>query len=745
MTVKGCVEKISYHDEDSGFTVFELMVQGSKESLVCVGSFPYICEGEFLELEGEQKKHKIYGDQFAVKEFKVSEPEDAAAMEMYLGSGVIKGVGKAMAAKIVKEFGDETFYVIENEPEKLISIKGISERIARLIAEQFDEQREQRRSMMFLQQYGISSNLAIKIFKQFGAQMYEVVETNPYKLAEQISGVGFKTADEIAARVGIARNSEYRIRAGIAYTLLEAGSNGHTFLPEDELITRAAQILGVSEDDLSRQIDRLLIEKKIVLCLNDDGDKCIYTSVYYFMEMACARMLNDLNRKQIISESGIESRIAQIEREMNIELDELQKKAVMEAARNGLFILTGGPGTGKTTTIRAIIRYFENEGNDILLAAPTGRAAKRMYETTGRQASTIHRLLELRPGAEGEDSISSRSFTFERNDENPLEADVVIIDEMSMVDIGLMNALLKAVSVGTRLILVGDVNQLPSVGPGNVLRDIIASECFSVITLNTIFRQASLSDIVVNAHKINDGIYPVLDNKSRDFFMLRRNDSEAVIGSMIELVKTKLPGYIEAEPFDIQVLTPMRKGGLGVQRLNEALQDKLNPRASGKREKEYKDTVFREGDKVMQIKNNYQIEWEIRSARGFVSDSGNGVFNGDCGVIRTINTFAEEMTIVFDDDRVVEYPFSMLDELELAYAVTIHKSQGSEYPAVVIPLLDGPQMLFNRNLLYTAVTRAKQCVVIVGSEATIRRMVDNANEQKRYSGLESRIRDAAKK
>ena len=745
MIIKGCVERIVYRRPENGYTVLELSMQGEKDTLTCVGSFPYINEGEFIELEGEKVKHPTYGEQFSMKRYHISEPEDAAAMEIYLGSGAIKGVGKSLAAKIVKAFGDETFNVIETEPEKLISIKGISERIARLIAEQFDEQREQRRSMMFLQQYGVSSNLAIKIYDKFGQGMYEVIESNPYKLAESISGVGFKTADEIAMRVGISRNSEHRIRAGIAYALVEGNANGHTCLPEDILIRFASENLGVSEEEISRQIDRLLIEKKIVLDLTEDGEKHIYTASFYFMEMNCARMLNDLNISSKTSEGRIESGLVEIERDMGIELDELQKKAVKEAARQGVLVLTGGPGTGKTTTINAIIHYFENEGMDILLAAPTGRAAKRINETTGRQASTIHRLLELKPTGDSGERQSAGSFSFERNNDNPLEADVVIIDEMSMVDISLMNALLKAISVGTKLILVGDVDQLPSVGPGNVLKCIINSGVFSVIELNTIFRQAALSDIVVNAHRINNGEYPQLDNKSKDFFFMRRTDAEAITAVMADLVQNKLPKYINAKPLDIQVLTPMRKGELGVMKLNEILQRQLNPKAANKREKEYGNTVFREGDKVMQIKNNYQLEWEIRSSKGFLAESGTGVFNGDCGIIETINTFADMMTIRFDDDKTVDYPFSLLDELELAYAVTIHKSQGSEYPAVVLPLLSGPSMLLGRNLLYTAVTRAKNCVVMIGTEETIYKMTDNNNEQKRYSGLEERIRNAAGK
>ncbi len=741
MIIEGSVENIIYRNTENGYTVLELSVQGEKRPTTCVGNFSYVAEGEYLKCEGEFTRHAVYGAQFKVVKFEVTEPTDAAAMEVYLASGAIKGIGKAMASKLVKHFGDDTFRVIEEEPERLVNIKGISNRIAMSISEQFSEKREQRQSMMFLQQYGISSNLAVKIHKQYGAGMYEIIRTNPYKMAEDISGVGFKTVDEIASRVGIGGNSEYRIRAGVLYALSEANGQGHTFLPEEKLKDYASKLLMVDPEEVGRQIDKLLIDHKLMARPNSEEVLCIYPSAFYYMELNTARMLLDLNVEYPVREESLEDRIEAIEDELEVELDELQKKAVAAAAHNGVFILTGGPGTGKTTTIKAIISFFEAEGLDILLAAPTGRAAKRMNETTGREASTIHRLLELKVSEDLSTATDegSRRMAFDRNESNPLEADVLIIDEMSMVDISLMTALLKAVSVGTRLILVGDINQLPSVGPGNVLRDIIASECFNVVRLNTIFRQALTSDIIVNAHKINKGEELVLDNKSKDFFHLARDEADAIVGAVITLVRDKLPGYVKAKPFDIQVLTPMKKGELGVERLNTALQHYLNPEAAGKQEKEHHGVVFREGDKVMQVKNNYQTEWEIRNKKGYLVDSGTGVFNGDCGVIKSINPFSEEMLIEFDDNRTVDYPFAQLEELELAYAVTIHKSQGSEYPAVVMPLLTGPSMLFNRNLLYTAVTRAKKCVTIVGSKDIVNKMIANVDEQKRYSGLKERI------
>lgn len=732
--VEGYIDHIIYRNDDNGYTVLSLHTDD--DEITCVGTFAFISEGEFISAQGSYTDHMVYGQQFLISSYELKQPSDIHSIERYLSSGAIKGIGEVLAARIVKRFKEDTFRIIEEEPERLVEVKGISKRIAKEIYRQFEEKKDMRNAMIFLQQYNITGNLAVKIYTEYGNRMYDIIRDNPYRLAEDISGVGFKTSDEIARRVGINLNSEYRIKAGILYALMQASTDGHIYLPEYELIQRAKQLLMVDEDDIRRQLTILSLEKKIII--SDEGEeKLIYSSVYYYMELNVARMLHDLNIHYDVDAERARSRVKEIEKRFNIELEEQQRMAVVEAAANGLLIITGGPGTGKTTTINAIIKFFELEGMEILLAAPTGRAAKRMTEATGYEARTIHRLLELTRLTDDEE----KKFTFGRDEFNPLETDVLIVDEMSMVDLYLMHAMLKAVPVGTRLILVGDVNQLPSVGPGNVLRDIINSNSFNVMKLTKIFRQAADSDIIINAHKINNGEHIRLDNKSKDFFFLKREDSAVISAVMINLIKNKLPGYVKATPYDIQVLTPMRKGELGVEKLNRILQQVLNPPAKDKREKEFHDTVFREGDKVMQVKNNYQISWEIRSSSGTVIQSGTGVFNGDSGIIKEINHFSEHMLVEFDDNRLVDYPFGQLDELELAYAVTIHKAQGSEYPAVIIPILDGPKLLFNRNLLYTAVTRARSCVVIIGSDYMLNHMIDNKNEQNRYSSLSRRIKE----
>lgn len=731
--MEGYVSKIVFHNDENGYTVLSLLVD--EEEMTCVGSFPFVSEGEYLAVFGSYTDHPIYGVQFLVESYDMKEPKDLFSVERYLGSGAIKGIGAALAKRIVKKFKENTFRIIEEEPERLAEIKGISERMARDISVQFEEKRDMRSAMLFLQQYNLSGNLAVKIFQEYGQRMYDILRENPYRLAEDISGVGFKTADEIARRAGIGSDSDYRIKAGILYTLLQAGNDGHVYLPEKELMQRTKYLLSAEEDNIIRQLTGLTLDKKIITKETDTG-VCIYAAMYYYMELNVARMLHDLNIRYEMQPEYVRTCVADIEEHFEIELEEQQRTAVIESAGNGLLVVTGGPGTGKTTTINAIIKLFEAEGLDILLAAPTGRAAKRMSETTGYEAKTIHRLLELSRLTEGESNDS-----FERNEMNPLETDVLIIDEMSMVDISLMHALLKAISVGTRLILVGDVNQLPSVGPGNILKDIIDSHSFNIVMLTKIFRQSADSDIIVNAHKINAGEHIRLDNKSRDFFFLKRMEANVIIAVMINLIKNKLPKYVNARSSDIQVLTPMRKGELGVERLNQVLQQALNPPSPDKKEKELHQGIYREGDKVMQTKNNYQIAWEIKNKLGIVLQSGTGVFNGDAGVIKEINLFSEHLLVEFDDNRTVDYAFSQLDELDLAYAVTIHKSQGSEYPAVVFPILDGPRLLFNRNLLYTAVTRAKKCVTIVGSDQMLQFMIDNKSEQRRYSGLCDRIKE----
>ena len=737
-SITGYIDHIIFRNEDNGYTVMVLKGVSEEDELTCVGSFPVVTQGASVELEGNFTQHPVYGKQFQAVRLTEKMPEDALAMERYLGSGAIKGIGAALAGRIVRHFGDDTFQIVENEPERLYEVKGISEKKAREIAMQIAEKSDMRKAMMFLQKYGISLNLGAKIYQKYGDSVYSVLQENPYRLADDISGVGFKIADEIAYRIGIHTDSDYRIKSGMVYTLLQATGEGHVYLPKDELFQRAAELLGVDSSYMEKHLVDLAMDRKIVQ--KEQGDQIlIYPAQYYYLELNTARMLRELDIFCPEDEKIVERRIVQIEKETGTVLDEMQKKAVQEAAGHGLLILTGGPGTGKTTTINAIIRYFEGEGAEIRLAAPTGRAAKRMTEATGYEAQTIHRLLEL--SGMPEDDREGQPIHFERNAENPLETDVIIIDEMSMVDIHLIHSLLMAVTAGTRLILVGDENQLPSVGPGNVLRDIIRSGQFPVVELKKIFRQASESDIVVNAHKINKGEQVEINNKSRDFFFLKRYDADIIIRVVIALIQEKLPKYVEAKPFEIQVLTPMRKGLLGVERLNQILQRYLNPPDASKKEKEIGQGLFREGDKVMQVRNNYQLEWEIRGRYGIPIEKGVGVFNGDTGIIKTINEFAETAEVEFEDGRWAEYSFKQLDELELAYAVTIHKSQGSEYPAVIIPLLSGPRMLMNRNLLYTAVTRARKCVTVVGSEETFRDMIRNEKQQRRYSSLDQRIQE----
>lgn len=729
--VTGYVEHIVFRNEENGYTVFHL--ENEDGEVTCVGNLNFITEGEMLELEGEYVNHSVYGNQLKVSAYRVKEPEDLVSIERYLGSGAIKGIGQTMASRIVKKFREDTFRIIEEEPERLAEIKGISERKAMEIASQMEEKKDMRKSMIYLQKYGISTKLAAKIYQRYGMKVHQILEENPYRLADDIEGVGFRTADEIAARIGIHTDSDYRIRSGLFYILQQAVAEGHIYLPEELLLRRAKVLLGIEIEDIEKYIMDLCMERKTVM-KEKDGKVIVYPAHYYYMELNTAKMLNDLDIDCQMPEDMMEKRLRAVEEKEKIELDPLQHKAVIESIKHGLMILTGGPGTGKTTTINTMIQFFESEGLSILLAAPTGRAAKRMTEATGYEAQTIHRLLEVNGNPEEESTGG-----FLRNRENPLEADVIIIDEMSMVDLNLMHALLSAVVQGTRLILVGDVDQLPSVGPGSVLKDIISSERFHVVTLTKIFRQAGESDIIMNAHKINAGEPVELNKKSRDFFFVKCDEADTIIGGIIALIQRKLPQYVQAHPNEIQVMTPTRKGLLGVERMNVILQKYLNPADEKKTEREINGRLFREGDKVMQIKNNYQLEWEICTRFGLTVDKGMGVFNGDMGVISEINEYKETVEVEYDEGRKVKYGFDMVDELELAYAITVHKSQGSEYPAVILPLLPGPKLLYNRNLLYTAVTRAKKCLTIIGSDTTFQEMIRNKSEQERYTSLAERI------
>ena len=729
--VTGYVEHIVFRNEENVYTVFHL--ENEDGEVTCVGNLNFITEGEMLELEGEYVNHSVYGNQLKVSAYRVKEPEDLVSIERYLGSGAIKGIGQTMASRIVKKFREDTFRIIEEEPERLAEIKGISERKAMEIASQMEEKKDMRKSMIYLQKYGISTKLAAKIYQRYGMKVHQILEENPYRLADDIEGVGFRTADEIAARIGIHTDSDYRIRSGLFYILQQAVAEGHIYLPEELLLRRAKVLLGIEIEDIEKYIMDLCMERKTVM-KEKDGKVIVYPAHYYYMELNTAKMLNDLDIDCQMPEDMMEKRLRAVEEKEKIELDPLQHKAVIESIKHGLLILTGGPGTGKTTTINTMIQFFESEGLSILLAAPTGRAAKRMTEATGYEAQTIHRLLEVNGNPEEESTGG-----FLRNRENPLEADVIIIDEMSMVDLNLMHALLSAVVQGTRLILVGDVDQLPSVGPGSVLKDIISSERFHVVTLTKIFRQAGESDIIMNAHKINAGEPVELNKKSRDFFFVKCDEADTIIGGIIALIQRKLPQYVQAHPNEIQVMTPTRKGLLGVERMNVILQKYLNPADEKKTEREINGRLFREGDKVMQIKNNYQLEWEICTRFGLTVDKGMGVFNGDMGVISEINEYKETVEVEYDEGRKVKYGFDMVDELELAYAITVHKSQGSEYPAVILPLLPGPKLLYNRNLLYTAVTRAKKCLTIIGSDTTFQEMIRNKSEQERYTSLAERI------
>ena len=732
-TVSGYIEKIIYRNETNGYTV--LSVEADDDDYVLVGTFNYIAEGEFIKANGNMKLHPNYGEQLFVDEYEIIEPRELDSIQKYLESSAIKGVGEALAKRIVKKFKMDTLRVMEEEPERLAEVKGVSEKLARSISEQIQEKKSMRDAMIFLQKFGISMKLSAKIYMEYGSKIYTIIETNPYKLADDIDGIGFKIADDIAKKVGITADSKFRAIAGVEYILSNAMMSGHLYLPDTVLNAEFLDLFGENIFDFDSLLSEMQMEKRIVVKKNEETQ--VYLSQCYYTELAVAKMLTDINIKAKYDIGKIEDKILNIEDKEGIVLDDLQRQAVIESISSGLIIITGGPGTGKTTTINTIIKYFESEGESIALAAPTGRAAKRMSEATSYEAKTIHRLLEITPN--NSDNSSNIGTHFERNEDNPLESDVLIVDEVSMVDIFLMNALLKAVAIGTRLILVGDINQLPSVGPGTVLKDMIDSNCFNVVRLNKIFRQSTGSDIVVNAHKIMTNEEIDLGKKSNDFIFIKQSNPEHVMDSVISLVRDKLPSYVKASTTELPVMTPMRKGPLGVELLNSFLQSKLNPASNSKKEKEYDATVFREGDKVMQIKNNYQKEWFVYNEKHLPVDKGLGVYNGDTGIIKEIDMFSESFTICFDDGKVSGYEFSEFNEIELAYAITVHKSQGSEYPAVIIPVFKGPAMLMNRNLIYTAVTRAKKCVVLVGIPEVFYNMIQNTKEMARYTGLKSKI------
>ena len=733
MIKEGYVEKVIYKNDDNGYAVFT--VEGEDGEDIFVGTLHGVSEGIYISAEGEYVNHPQYDLQFKFNSYEIKMPDDMISIERYLGSGIIKGVGEALAKRIVKKFKMDSLRIIEEEPERLAEVKGISERKARDIAVSYNEKKEMQDAIIFLTGYGISINLAVKIFNEYGQEMYKIIRSNPYKIAEDIIGVGFKTADEIAERMGISSDSDFRIRAALLYTLLNASQLGHMYLPKQMLVAKTYSLLVADnvpyneelEDEIGSQIIELQMTGKAIVKELAGDVTAVYAAANYYIELNSARILSDIDLDFTSEDRPLDKMLAQIEEAEKITLEEKQKLAIKNAVNNGVAVITGGPGTGKTTTINAMIKMFEKLNLELLLAAPTGRAAKRITEATGYTAQTIHRLLELSGG--GIDEEGNRSaYTFVRNSNNPLEADVIIIDEMSMVDSSLFYSLLQAIMPGTRLVLVGDSNQLPSVGPGNVLKDIIRSGVFSVTVLDKIFRQGENSDIITNAHLI----------------YIPRQGSQDIIAELKHLILDSLPGFFQVDPMNIQVLTPMRKYELGVENLNKRLQEILNPSSRSIPEKEKNDVVFRKGDKVMQIKNNYKLEWKIMDAKDrFVKEEGVGVFNGDVGFIKEIDEFDQKIVVEYDDGRLVDYLYSQLDELEHAYAITIHKSQGSEYPVVVIPLLTGPAKLLNRNLLYTAVTRARKGVVIVGNIGLVKTMIDNIDEQKRYTTFAERLAELA--
>lgn len=734
LVLEGTVEDIIFHNDDNGYAVFDFKSDDGDE-IICVGTVPQIRRGDMLKLTGGMVIHPTYGLQFKVEFYERVVPTTAVAIEKYLSSGIVKGIGPKTAKKIVDKFGAATFYVIEEKFDRLVEIKGITYDKALAVHNSFCSQRDIRKVMLYLQEFGVTPAFAMKVYKKYGYRTIDIIKENPYRMAEDIAGIGFKTADRIAYSMGIPTDSPNRVKSGIKYILSESLLDGNVFMPKDSLIRQAGEILSVDEEMVDNCLRELQIEHK-VFNENIDGTDAVYLMTMYYTEISAAKKLLELSFFHDDADlKKINDKIDAVEDLSRICLAKQQRTAVIEAMREGVLVITGGPGTGKTTIIHTIIQIFKSSGMEVVLAAPTGRAAKRMTETTGIEAKTIHRML----GVAYADDDNGRQ-KFDKNETEPIEADVIIIDEVSMVDMQLFNNLLKAIEPGTRLILVGDANQLPSVAAGNVLKDIIKSEKIKVVRLTEIFRQARESAIITNAHKINSGEEPVMNGKNTDFFFVNAQYAPEVPGKIVELITKRLPKFTGVDSFsDMQVLTPMRKGDIGAAGLNKTLQKALNPPSDGKKEYETSSCTFREGDKVMQIKNNYNISWKIENRLGKVIDDGTGIYNGDMGIIKSINKQAETITVLFDDMRQAVYEFTALDELELAYAVTIHKSQGSEYPVVIIPIHSGPPMLMSRNLLYTAVTRAKKFVIIVGLKSSVNRMVANDREVSRYSGFAYRL------
>lgn len=720
-------ENIVYTNEANGFTVLE--ARWGKKIMTAVGYMPYVAVGEQLLLRGQWVLHPDYGQQFKVESYESYKPTDLKGIERYLASGMIAGIGPSTAKKLVQHFGEKTLDIMQCDPDRLTEIEGIGKSKAEKIAASFAKQAELRQVMVFLQSHGITPSYAVKIYNQYGTETQRILSENPYRMAEDIYGIGFKTADRMAQSLGVDRMSPYRVACGTKYVLSQASNEGHTFLPRSLLIERAVALLEVDNDMVSSALTALAISRDVFF-ETDQEDTRVYLAPFYYAETGVAAKLYSLaNGVDLCDAAGLEERLKAIQKEQGIILAEQQRKAVMTALTEGVVVITGGPGTGKTTAINCIIRLMMEQGLKVVLTAPTGRAAKRMTQATGCDAMTIHRLLEYTFSEDEGDS-------FQRNEKKPLECDAVIVDEVSMVDIILMHNLLKAMRSGMRLVLVGDADQLPSVGPGNVLGDIIGSGIVPVVKLEQVFRQAGHSMIVTNAHRINHGQMPFINVKGSDFFMEVKDGQNRIMQAVVGLCTSRLPSYYGYDPLkDIQVLSPMKKGVAGVWNLNAQLQQQLNPPAPHKSERSVGEIIFRLGDRVMQIKNDYNVLWQKREG----GEEGQGVFNGDVGYITHINDEEQCLTVLFDDDKEVVYDFGQLDELQLAYAISVHKSQGNEFPVVVMPIINGPPMLMARNLLYTAVTRAKELVVLVGRPQHLQAMINNDFVAQRYSGLKERL------
>ena len=726
--IQGMVSDIVFKNEENGYTIANLA--NEDDEITIVGCMPTLSMGESIEVEGKWINHKIYGSQFEVQSFMPVTPSSLEGIYVYLSSGMIHGIGEKMAKRIVDKFGVDTLDIIQNTPERLTEVEGIGMKKVKQIQESYEENRELRNIIIKLSPYGITPNYCLRIYKKYKEKSIEIINKNPYRLAEEVRGIGFKIADEIASKIGIDKYSPDRIMQGILFTLNQSLANGHTYLPKRVLIEQSVKILGVESSFVEKGIMDLAYAQKVHI-ENKNGEILVYLMMYYICENGVCKEIIKLSQHEIKDlHINIDKEIKIVEKEDNINLAKNQIEAVKEAINNGVTIITGGPGTGKTTTINTIIKIFENNDQKVVLCAPTGRAAKRMSETSNKEAKTIHRLLEMGFATDSDELI------FFKDEEDPIDADVIILDEASMVDIILMYNLLKAVKLGTRLLLVGDSDQLPSVGAGNVLKDIIDSGVIKTVRLNEIFRQARESMIVVNAHKINNGEPLFLNVKNKDFFFLRKNTNEEIINEIIGLVSERLPKFYKFDKLkDIQVLASMRKGDLGVNNLNIELQKYLNPPEKYKQEEQFAKRTFRVGDKVMQIRNNYTKKWETEDK----SDSGEGIYNGDIGYIFHIDKDKKTVYVLFDKVKLASYKYDELDELDHSFCTTIHKSQGSEFPVVVIPIVWAPPMLLSRNLLYTAVTRAKKLVVLVGDVRYLEQMIKNNRINDRYSNLSYKL------